>query len=133
MKKIISLVLAAMLLLGCCSFAAAEEVPEGYPAIIEGLDFDGADVYIYDWWSDDTRNDNPSEDQQLQYDYQDWLMETYNVKVHQIALSDWAGNPAELANIVANKDNSKLCAHTYCEVDYFWKDPKEAHVSRIKS
>ena len=92
MKKIISLVLAAMLLLGCCSFAAAEEVPEGYPAIIEGLDFDGADVYIYDWWSDDTRNDNPSEDQQLQYDYQDWLMETYNVKVHQIALSDWAGH-----------------------------------------
>ena len=109
MKKIIALVLAAMLLLGCCSFAAAEEVPEGYPAIIEGLDFGGADVYFYDWWSDDTRSDDPSEDQQLQYDYQDWLMETYHVKVHLQALSDWAGNPTELANMVANKDNSKLC------------------------
>ena len=39
MKKIISLVLAAMLLLGCCSFAAAEELPEGYPEKIDGLDF----------------------------------------------------------------------------------------------
>ena len=110
MKKIIALVMAAMLLLGCCSvMAETAEVPEGYPAIIEGLDFGGADVYIYDWWSDDTRSDDPSEDQQLQYDYQDWLMETYNVKVHLLALSDWAGNPTELANMVVNHDNSKLC------------------------
>ena len=55
MKKILSLVLAALMLLGCCSFAAAE-VPEGYPAIIEGLDFGGATVYIYDWWSNDDEN-----------------------------------------------------------------------------
>ena len=52
MKKIISLVLAAMLLLGCCSFAAAEEeIPEEYPEIIEGLDFNGATVYINDLYS----------------------------------------------------------------------------------
>ena len=108
MKKIMALVLAAMMLLGCCS-VLAEDVPEGYPAIIEGLDFGGADVYIYDWWSDDTRSNDPSEDQQLQYDYQDWLMETYNVKVHQLALSDWAGNPTELANKVVNHDDSVLC------------------------
>ena len=110
MKKIMALVLAAMLVLGICSFASAEaEVPEGYPAIIEGLDFGGAEVYIYDWWSDGTRSDDPSEDQQLQYDYWDWLEETYNVKIIQTALSDWAGNPTELANKVANKDDSVLC------------------------
>ncbi|MBR6954752.1 MAG: hypothetical protein IKH77_06925 [Clostridia bacterium] len=109
MKKILALLLAAMMLMGCCSVFAEGEVPEGYPAIIEGLDFGGADVYIYDWWSDDTRVNDPSEDQQLQYDYQDWIMKTYNVKVHVTALSDWAGNPTELANMVVNKDNSKLC------------------------
>jgi len=39
----------------------------------------------------------------------------------------------DLKNYFGFQDNSKLCAHTYCEVDYFRKDPKEAHVSRIKS
>ena len=45
--------------------------------------------------------------------------------------------PGLIATILKNyfgfKDNSKLCAHTYSEVDYFRKDPKEAHVSRSKS
>ena len=82
MKKIMALVLAAMLLLGCCSFAAAEEeLPEGYPAIIEGLDFDGAEVYIYDWYSTGTRSENPTEEEQLTYDYRDWLEATYNCKI----------------------------------------------------
>ena len=86
MKKIISLVLAAMLLLGCCSFAAAEELPEGYPEKIEGLDFGGQTVYIYDWWSSDdaehsTRKADPDEEEQLLYDYRDWLEATYNVKI----------------------------------------------------
>ena len=114
MKKIMALVLAALMLLGCCSFAAAEEVPEGYPAIIEGLDFGGATVYIYDWWSNDDENHSartaePDEETQLLYDYRDWLEATYNVKIVETALSDWAGNPSELANMVMNHDNSKLC------------------------
>ena len=46
MKKIMALVLAALMLLGCCSFAAAEELPEGYPEIIEGLDFGGQTVTL---------------------------------------------------------------------------------------
>ena len=45
--------------------------------------------------------------------------------------------PGLIATILKNyfgfQDNYRLCAHTYCEVDYFRKDPKEAHVSRIKS
>ena len=46
MKKILALVLAAMLLMGMCS--AMAEVPEGYPEVIEGLDFNGATIWIYD-------------------------------------------------------------------------------------
>ena len=53
MKKIIALVMAAIMLLVCYSFAAAEETPEGYPEVIEGLDFGGQTVYIYDWWTQD--------------------------------------------------------------------------------
>ena len=113
MKKIIALVMAALMLLVSCSFALAE-VPEGYPEIIEGLDFGGQTIWIYDWWSSDDENHSartsePDEETALTYAYRDWLEETYNCKIVETALSDWAGNPSELANMVMNKDNSKLC------------------------
>ena len=114
MKKILALVLAALMALGCCSFAAADDVPEGYPAIVEGLDFGGQTIYIYDWWGNDDENHSartaePDEDTAKLYEYRDWLEKTYNCKIVETALSDWAGNPAELANMVLNGDNSKLC------------------------
>ena len=49
MKKIMALVLAAMMLLACCS--ALAETPEGYPAVVEGIDFGGASVWIADYWT----------------------------------------------------------------------------------
>ena len=107
MKKILSIVLAAMMLLGCCS--ALAEVPEGYPEIIEGLDFGGETIYLYDWWSNGERDPEPDEDLAATYAYRDWLEETYNCKIVELQLSDWAGNPTELANMVMNGDNSKLC------------------------
>ena len=105
MKKILALVLAAMMLLGMCS--AMAEAPEGYPEVIEGLDFGGRTVYIYDWWGNDdaehsTRQAEPDAETQALYDYRDWLEATYNVKIVETALSDWAGNPAELTNINMN-------------------------------
>ena len=114
MKKIISLMLAAMLLFGCCGVLAEADVPEGYPEVIEGLDFGGQTIYIYDWWSSDDENHSarsaePDEETQKLYEYRDWLEATYNCKIVESALSDWAGNPAELANMVMNGDNSKLC------------------------
>ena len=116
MKKIISLVLAAMLLLGCCSFAAAEELPEGYPEKIEGLDFGGQTVYIYDWWSSDdaehsTRKADPDEEEQLLYDYRDWLEATYNVKIVNCAWDKggWQESPQELANMVNDGHADDLC------------------------
>ena len=108
MKKIMALVLAALMLLGCCSFAAAEDVPAEYPEIIEGLDFGGATVYINDWYSTGERAEEPTEEQQAQYDYWDWLEATYNVKLVETKLGDWDGMVSELQNIVSNKDNSEL-------------------------
>ena len=107
MKKIIALVLAAMMLLACCNVLADEMPEKKYP----DLDFGGATVVIYDWWSGDgaVRLADPDEDTQKLYDYRDWVNETYNVNIVEKALSDWAGNSTELANMVMNADNSKLC------------------------
>ena len=116
MKKIMALVLAALMLLGCCSFAAAEELPEGYPEIIEGLDFGGQTVYIYDWWTSDdaehsTRVADPDDDTQLLYDYRDWLEETYNVTIVNCAWDKggWQESPQELANMANDGHADELC------------------------
>ena len=107
MKKIMALVVAAIMLLGCCSLALAE-VPESYPEVIEGLDFGGATVHIYDWYSNGTRAEDPTDDQQLQYDWWDYLEATYNVKFDENTLSNWDGMVAALQEIVTNKKNDEL-------------------------
>ncbi len=120
MKKLISLVLAAIMLMACCSFASAEaEVPEGYPAIIEGLDFGGQTIWIYDWWSNgdeehSDRTKDPDEDTQKLYEYRDWLEKTYNCKIVEYNLTgNYLTITSEgLVNMVQSKDNSKLCIFT---------------------
>lgn len=107
MKKIVALLLAAMMLIACC--AAIGETEEGYPDVIEGLDFGGATIYLYDWWSNGSRVEDPDDETANTYAYRDWLEATYNCKLVEVALSDWAGNATELANMVMNKDNSTLC------------------------
>lgn len=105
-SALIGFLLAVLLI---CTVSFAEGVPEGYPDIIEGLDFNGQTVYIYDWWSTGTRVEDPDQYEQIQYAYWDWLEETYHVHVIRTALSDWYGVPDELASMVENHDNSKLC------------------------
>lgn len=105
MKKLVALLLAAMML--CVSFAALAEAPEGYPAVVEGIDFGGAEVVIYDYWTaDDTRKEEPTEEEQAQYDYRDWLMSTYNVKIRQIQGGDWETCAQEMINFVSAPDGS---------------------------
>ena len=38
-----------------------------------------------------------------------------------------------LKNYFGFTDRSRLCAHTYCEVDYFRKDPDDARPRQMKS
>ena len=104
-------VLLATLLCGGWLTASAE-VPAGYPAIIEGLDFGGAEVFIYDWYSSGERVANPNPETQKRYDYIDWLQSTYNVKIREATLSDWAGMTEALTDMVAAHDSSRLCIVT---------------------
>ncbi|MDD6051043.1 MAG: hypothetical protein PUC00_07200 [Clostridiales bacterium] len=104
MKKLVALVLAAMML--CASIAFAE-APEGYPAVKEGLDFGGKTVTIYDYWTGSAdRVAEPTEEQQAQYDYRDWLEATYNVKIVQIQGGDWGTCAEHMINFVSAPDGS---------------------------
>ena len=104
MKKLVALVLAAMML--CASIAFAE-APEGYPAVKEGIDFGGKTVTIYDYWSGNgDRVAEPTAEQQAQYDYRDWLMKTYNVVIEQKQGGDWGSCAEHMINFVSAPDGS---------------------------
>ena len=105
MKKILALVLTAMMLLVCCS--ALAEAPEGYPAVKEGIDFGGKSVWIADYWTGSKdRVADPSEEQQAQYDYRDWINKTYNVDVYQLQDGDWGTCAEQMINFTQTPDDT---------------------------
>ena len=109
MKKMVALLLALMMVVAC--MPALAEQPEGYPEVVEGIDFGGQTIYIYDYWTaDDSRKDDPSEEEQAQYDYRDWIMETYNCEIRQIQKGDWTTNVQELTNFCTSPDGT-LCLY----------------------
>lgn len=110
MKKTLILLFSCLIL--ACSMAAAE-APAGYPEIRidpltgEAYDLGGQTVYILDYWSGDgERAAEPTEAQQAQYDYQDWLMETYNCTIVQKQEGDWGTCAEEMINFTAAPDGS---------------------------
>ena len=108
MKKLVALLLTAIMLL---SVSALAEAPEGYPEVVPGIDFEGKTVSIYVWY-DSKRAEEPTEEEQARYDFEDWIMETYNVKVEYVNHYDWAGGIANLIDFVGNPDPSVLCLYT---------------------
>ena len=112
MKKLVSLFLAIALVMVCC--AAIAEAPEGYPEVKEGVDFGGATIYIYDYWSgevgSDARAEDPTEEQAALYAYRDWLEETYNCHIVAKQKGDWGSQITEFTNFVAAPDGT-LCLY----------------------
>ena len=93
MKKLISLILV-LSLMACILPAAVAEAPDGYPEVVEGIDFGGKTLYISPFYEQmdinpAKRDENPDEDQQATYDYEDWIMKTYNVNVVFEQVGTW--------------------------------------------
>ena len=115
-RKGFLVLLCAMLLFGFHHVTGAKAAPTAYPDVIEGLDFGGQTVYIYDWWSNDdaghsSRKTDATEDEQKRYDYIDWLEATYNVKIVNTAWDKggWSESPQELAKMAKSGHADELC------------------------
>lgn len=106
MKKLVSLLLAVLMLLA--SVSALAEAPEGYPEVVEKyIQAEKKTITIYDYWSGDgARKAEPSEEEQLQYDYRDWIEATYNVKIEQKQGGDWGTCAEEMINFTSAPDGS---------------------------
>ena len=116
MKKLVALILAAVMMTVCC--AALAEAPEGYPEIKEGIDFGGKDVYIYDYWTGTDwieNNTDLTDEQQLTYDYRCWLQDTYNVKIHTIQNGDWGTCAQVMIDFVTNGGEDDKLAYFIVE------------------
>ena len=107
MKRILIVLLALALMMA--SAAALAEAPEGYPEVVEGIDFGGRTIHIYDWWSSGERSANPSEEEAATYAYRDWIEKTYNCKVVQIQKCSWNTNIEELLNMYNAQLSDDLC------------------------
>ncbi len=106
MKKLVALLLAAMMLLA--SVAALAETPEGYPEVVESMiQAEPITLTIYDYWSGNgDRVAEPDEQTQLTYDYRDWIEATYNVKIQQMQGGDWGTCAEEMINFTSAPDGS---------------------------
>ena len=106
MKKLVALLLAGLMLFA--NIAALAEAPEGYPEVVaEMVQAEPITITILDYWSGDgARVAEPTEEQQAQYDYRDWIEATYNVKIEQKQGGDWETCAEEMINFVSAPDGS---------------------------
>ena len=102
MRKLFAILLAAAMLITCSGVLADQ-----YPVAVPGIDFGGASVTIYDYWSGEGgRKQNPTEEEIKQYAYQDWINATYNVDLSQRQGGDWGSNDSEMSKFNQNPDGS---------------------------
>jgi len=106
MKKLVALLLAALMLFA--NIAALAEAPEGYPEVVsEMIQAEPITLTIYDYWSGTgERVAEPTEEQQAQYDYRDWIKDTYNVEIKQVQGGDWNTCAEEMINFTSAPDGS---------------------------
>ncbi len=67
------------------------------PATKKVYDFEGMEVIYGDWWSD-PEAPAASKQQEDERAFRQWVMDTYNVKVTQMAVAGWGSNPQFVSN-----------------------------------
>lgn len=61
-------------------------------------DLGGMEIIIRDWWTADEET-VPSDDyEEAREEYYDWIQETYNFTIKQVAISSWSSTPEDFAN-----------------------------------
>lgn len=65
-------------------------------------DLGGMEVVIRDWWSAGDEIENVTDDySEARLDYVNWVQETYNFTIKQVAISDWGSTPQDYLDYVS--------------------------------
>lgn len=79
-----------------------EETPWQYEVITDEngnpIDLGGMEIIVRDWWSSDEEKEPTNAYEEARDEYHDWIQETYNFTIKQVAISSWASVPEDFAN-----------------------------------
>lgn len=76
----------------------------GYVALTDEngnvYDLGGMEIIIRDWWSSGEEAEPTDAYEEARQEYRDWVQETYNFTITQVAISDWGSTPEDFLNYV---------------------------------
>lgn len=61
-------------------------------------DLGGMEIIIRDWWSSGEEEEPKNAYEEARQEYRDWVQDTYNFKIKQVAISDWGSTPEDFLN-----------------------------------
>lgn len=64
----------------------------------EVYDLGGMEIIIRDWWSSSEETEPENAYEEAQQEYRDWIQETYNFTIKEMAISDWGSTPEDFLN-----------------------------------
>jgi len=82
----------------------AEEEEEVSPYTVltdengDPYDLGGMEIIIRDWWSAEEPAEPANDYEEAQQEWRDWIQETYNFKIKQVAISDWGSTPQDFVD-----------------------------------
>ena len=113
MKKLVALLLAAIMLM-CWLPSLAEEIDNPYEEYgveilrdADGnvIDLGGMEIIVCEHWKSDWHDQDPETAyQEATYEYREWLEETYNFKIYNLADTTWSSCPDDFNNIATTDE-----------------------------
>lgn len=80
----------------------SETTEDGYTVLKdengEVYDLGGMEIIIRDWWTPDEETEPSNAYEEARQDYLDWIQETYNFTIRQVAISTWDSTPEDFVN-----------------------------------
>lgn len=84
--------------------AEVEEEVSPYTVITDDagnpVDLGGMEIIIRDWWSPETPAEPTNDYEEARDEYREWIQETYNFTIKQVAISDWGSAPQDFVDYV---------------------------------
>lgn len=64
------------------------------------IDLGGMEIIVRDWWSPEEPAEPANDYEEARDEYREWIQETYNFKIKQVAISDWGTTPQDFVDYV---------------------------------
>ncbi len=66
----------------------------------EVYDLGGMEIIIRNWWSPEEPAEPTNDYEEARDEYREWIQETYNFKIRELAISDWGSAPQDFVDYV---------------------------------